>query len=198
MRIKEGNKEQDIIAAAIVVFGNEGYAKAKMHHIADGSGVGIGTVYLYFPNKEKILLRIFENVWKALHGKIAAVRRRADLDAVHKMYAVIDAVFDYFAAAPLLALVFVNEQQQIIRANRSAPFLEWYDKTLEESEALIVEGQRNGCFNPEVNSKFFRHFLFGGMRHILLQWASDPKAFPLATLRRNMKTVMFSGIAPQR
>ena len=40
MRKKEGHKEQDIINAAIKVFGQKGYSGAKMHHIAEVAGIG--------------------------------------------------------------------------------------------------------------------------------------------------------------
>jgi TetR/AcrR family transcriptional regulator, fatty acid metabolism regulator protein len=194
MRTKEGNKERDILQAAIAVFAKEGYANAKMHHIADGSGVAIGTVYLYFRNKEKILLHIFETVWRDLYERIREVRERTDLDPQAKVEGVIDAVFGYFEPVPQLALVFVNELPNIIRTNRRASFIPWYEKTLGQGESLITDGRKNGCFNPEVSPSFFRHMLLGGMRHLLYQWASDQRSFPLPELRRNFKTIMLFGI----
>jgi len=57
MRTKEGNKEQAIVTAAINVFASVGYFDAKIHRIADNADIATGTVYLYFSNKEKILLK---------------------------------------------------------------------------------------------------------------------------------------------
>jgi TetR/AcrR family transcriptional regulator, fatty acid metabolism regulator protein len=195
MRTREGNKEKDIIDAAVVVFGRHGYAKAKIHHIADGAGVATGTVYLYFRNKEKLLLRILEQVWEELCGMVVAIHGRTDLDPAEKMHGVIDAVFGHFASNPLLARVFINEQQQLIHSHRNAPFMRWYEKTLDESEAIIDEGQAKGCFNREISKRFFRQFFFGGIRHIILQWATDPKSISLDDLKKDIKTAMLSGIA---
>lgn len=194
MRTREGNKEKDILDAAITVFGRHGYAKATIHHIADGAGVGTGTVYLYFRNKEKILLRILEQVWQELCGMVVAIREKTEMDPSGKMLAVIDVVFGYFASNPLLARVFINEQQQLILSHRSAPFMQWHEKTLVESEAIIAEGQAAGCFNRDIGTHFFRQFFFGGIRHTILQWATDPKAVSLAELQKDIKTAMLSGI----
>lgn len=195
MRTKQGDKERDIVSAAIVVFGTEGYSNAKMHHIADRAGIGIGTVYLYFRNKEKILRRIFEYVWKELFSRIEAIRVDKAASSPQKITTLIDAVFDYFASAPPLALVFVNEQQEVRRGSALPSFLPWYDKTLGECEKIIAEGQKNGAFNRDVSTKFFLQFFFGGIRSTLLQWAANPKAVSASELKQNLKKVIFSGIA---
>jgi TetR/AcrR family fatty acid metabolism transcriptional regulator len=195
MRTKQGDKETDILKAAIEVFGKQGFAKAKMHHIADKAGIGIGTVYLYFKNKETIVLRIFELVWNELLTKISCIRRRSDMASSEKLNALIDAVFDYFAHNPLLALVFVNEQQQVVRATPGASFLQAYENTLLESERIIAEGQQNGSFNRDIPTEFFRHFFFGGIRYLLLQWAAKPKTIAIGELKENIKKVMLNGIA---
>ena len=57
---KRGNKSDVILTAAKIVFASEGYHNSSVSRIAKEAGIGDGTVYLYFENKEDILIiRIF-------------------------------------------------------------------------------------------------------------------------------------------
>lgn len=44
----------EILAAALTVFAEKGYAAARMEDIAAKAGVTKGTIYLYFPSKEEV------------------------------------------------------------------------------------------------------------------------------------------------
>ena len=48
------HRPQQIIEAALEVFGECGLANARLQDIADRAGVSKGTIYLYFPNKEEL------------------------------------------------------------------------------------------------------------------------------------------------
>ena len=52
-RCPEDRPEQ-IITAALQVFGECGLANARLQDIAERAGVSKGTIYLYFPNKEEL------------------------------------------------------------------------------------------------------------------------------------------------
>jgi AcrR family transcriptional regulator len=52
-RCPEDRPEQ-IIKAALQVFGERGLANARLQDIAERAGVSKGTIYLYFPNKEEL------------------------------------------------------------------------------------------------------------------------------------------------
>jgi len=48
------HRPQQIIEAALEVFGECGLAKSRLQDIASRAGVSKGTIYLYFPNKEEL------------------------------------------------------------------------------------------------------------------------------------------------
>lgn len=79
MRRKEGNKEQDIITAAIEVFAEDGYHEAKISKIAELANVATGSVYLYFESKEDLLVKIFSNLWIKLISLVNTINQRDDL-----------------------------------------------------------------------------------------------------------------------
>lgn len=47
-------RPEEILAAAIEVFGNEGFARAKLDDVARRAGVCKGTLYLYFDSKDAL------------------------------------------------------------------------------------------------------------------------------------------------
>ncbi len=53
-RRRPEHRPQQIIDAALEVFGECGLAKSRLQDIAQRAGVSKGTIYLYFPNKEEL------------------------------------------------------------------------------------------------------------------------------------------------
>src|SRR5207248_9220517 len=51
-----GEKYQRILDAAICVIAEKGFFQARVAEIAERAGVADGTIYLYFKNKEQILM----------------------------------------------------------------------------------------------------------------------------------------------
>ncbi|AWK86786.1 TetR/AcrR family transcriptional regulator [Azospirillum thermophilum] len=53
-RRRKEARPQEIVAAAMDVFAERGFAAAKLDEVAGRAGVSKGTLYLYFPNKEEL------------------------------------------------------------------------------------------------------------------------------------------------
>lgn len=76
------SKKEQIREAAISVICKEGFHKATTDQIAKKAGVGVGTIYNYFNNKDDILSYIFEvelnirkQFWKKLNRELSAIDR---------------------------------------------------------------------------------------------------------------------------
>ncbi len=193
MRRREGNKEQAILDAAVKVFAHSGYHNAKITSIAEEAGVATGSVYLYYPGKEAIILAIFDRIWKSLTDGIGATARRTDFTPEQKLERVIDLMFDLFIVNPSLAAVFVNEQDHLIQG-RKGTVSRQFDQFLDLAEVIIREGVRKKQFNPQIDLKLFRHFIVGGIRSLLRQWSAQPSTFPLNRIRQNIKAFVKHGV----
>src|SRR5699024_1749753 len=76
-------KYRQIIDAAVIVIAENGYHKAQVSKIAKQAGVADGTIYLYFKNKEDILISLFrekmgafvEDLKKVIAGKSTAMEK---------------------------------------------------------------------------------------------------------------------------
>src|SRR6478609_9377576 len=58
------SKRDAILRAAIDVFAERGYFNAQVADVARAAGVAAGTVYLYFKNKDHLLVSIFEKTMR--------------------------------------------------------------------------------------------------------------------------------------
>src|SRR5215468_8320502 len=73
-----GPKRDAILRAAIDIFAERGYFNAQVADVARAAGVAAGTVYLYYKNKDHLLVSIFERSMR--DGLEAGRTAVADLD----------------------------------------------------------------------------------------------------------------------
>jgi len=192
VRIKEGNKEQDILDAGIKVFAAAGFHQAKISKIAETAGIATGSVYLYFSNKTAILQRIFENLWKELNSESSDILIRDDINALEKLEHLIDLVCDKFYNDPLLAIVIVNEQHNLFKDDELIPPI--YKQFLDKGESIIIQGQKNGLIDNSLSVKVLRHLIIGSLKYLIDLWAKKPEEVTMNELRRNVKKIFIAGI----
>jgi TetR/AcrR family fatty acid metabolism transcriptional regulator len=193
MRRKEGNKEQDIINAAIEVFAKDGYHEAKISKIAELANVATGSVYLYFDSKEDLLLKIFSDLWIKLISLVRTINERDDFSSTEKLEGFIDTVFDVFTANSKLALLFVKEQPHFLQEKDNKLNI-LYDNFLEIGEKILDDGVNNNSFNKNLDKKITKNFIYGGVRHLLHLWALSPDKYPLNKVRQDIKYIVKKGI----
>jgi len=70
--MRDPEKPQQIIEAAIRVFARNGYYSSRVSDIAREAGIASGTIYLYFKTKEEILVTLFREKMAAF---VAYLRR---------------------------------------------------------------------------------------------------------------------------
>jgi TetR/AcrR family fatty acid metabolism transcriptional regulator len=193
MRRKEGNKEADILAAAINVFAELGFFEAKIAKIAEMANVSIGSIYVYYKSKDDILFKIFEQIWGGLYRNLDGLVIRKDISMVEKYDSMIDMIFDTFTENSSTAIVIAHEQQRILMRSPEK-FTPSYEKFVGLGEKIVKEGIKKGTFNPNIDVNIFRHFLLGAFRDLINSWAVNPKEFPLNTMRSSIKYLSKYGL----
>lgn len=186
MRTKEGNKEKDIMEAAIKIFAKNGFHESKIAKIAEEAKVATGSIYMYYESKEDILHKIFNNTWESLYNNLLALVNRKEIKAPEKIDAMVDIIIDEFTQNPDLALVIVNEQNNL-QKNTFTEFTQFYDKFLDLAVKVVKEGIEEKYFSKEIDLFIFRYYVLGAIRNILNNWAVNPKAFPLNKIRQGIK-----------
>ncbi len=197
MRKKEGDKRRDILKAATKIFAKNGYYYSKVINIAEKANVATGSVYIYFKDKQDILLQLFEDMWKKIYYEFENISIDPNLDAPEKLTSMIEFFFDLFSSDKDLARVYVNEQTHLLNS-QPRNFTKYYYKFLELGEKIVVEGKSAGTIRKEIDVAILKHFILGSARNLLHQWATDPNRYPLEKIKQNLILLINSGISPTK
>ena len=196
MRVKEGNKERDILKAAIKVFAESGYHNAKMSKIAEMAVVSTGSLYVYYKNKEEILMKIFDTIWKDIFEKTMILASREDISNVEKFDNMLDMIFDAFTESPEIAMVIANEQKHF-QHRVSQKFTPYFDEFIKLGELIVKDGVTKKVFNPNFDTILLRIFILGGFGDLITEWAMNKDNISLNSIRTTIKFVLKHGILNQ-
>lgn len=164
----QSDKYQKIIQAATHVFALKGFYNAKVSDIAREADVADGTIYLYFKNKDDLLISIFENSMDTFIGAVKKTIQDVK-DPVEKLNRFIR-----------LHLELVQNNQDVaqvlqIELRQSSKFMKEYAATkfrdyLDIISAIIEEGQLSGVFKKAINPTVVKRAIFGAVDEMALEW----------------------------
>lgn len=142
------NRPDEILDAALAVFGESGFSGAKVEDIARRAGVSKGTVYLYFDTKEAMLEALVEqSAGQIAQAAAALVEAGAERDPVATYRSVFRMVFTAMSdpdisAAPRLVLGEAARFPALARYYRERVI----DIGMGALTRLLETGQRSGVF----------------------------------------------------
>ncbi|WEH08603.1 TetR/AcrR family transcriptional regulator [Alicyclobacillus fastidiosus] len=190
---RDNGKHNAILQAAIQVIAGSGYHNAQISRIAREAGVADGTVYLYFKNKEDLLLSILR---KAI-GEVVAQLEEAlarERDAASKLRRVVEVYFGDLGSDPALAMVTQVHLRQVDAELRRQvgdimkPFYNLLD-------GVIDQGVYEGVFNRAVSHRVARRMIFGTMDETVTAWVLTGSKYDLAALAPDIVRVLLYGIS---
>lgn len=154
----------------MTVFAERGFYNAKVSEVADAAGVAGGTIYLYFKNKDDLLISVFEDRMEAILSYLRASLAQID-SVVERLRTFIDLHFKMVSENPALAEVLTVELRQ------SSKFMREYTprkfgEYLGLLESLYVEGCEKGVFRTGIDAKVFKRALFGALDEVSTTWVS--------------------------
>jgi TetR/AcrR family fatty acid metabolism transcriptional regulator len=189
---KDAAKYKAILDAAIKVMAQTGYHGAQVARIAREAGVADGTVYLYFKNKEDILISILRETI----GQIVLLSNWLEGDHPEPLIALkklIEAHFTTLGSNPELALVLqvhIRQSEKEIR-QQVADMMRPYQQTLRR---IITLGQQTGVFLPAVDAQIARRMIFGTIDETVNAWIYTGAKYDLTTLIEPVYATLLHGI----
>ncbi len=189
----DSKKRDKILKAAIKVFARDGFFNAKMEEIASTAGVATGTPYLYFKNKDDLLISIFEEEMVPI---IENMRKKlSELNSAReKLTGFVNFHMDMVQKKPDMAQLLQVELRQ------SNKFVHGYSGTkFKEYLAIIsdilVQGQEEGEFRTDINPTIFKQILFGAIDEIATNWTlSKTKKIKLTDSADQISKVILEGL----
>lgn len=163
------DKRERILEAAIRVFAQGGFYATRVSDIAREAGVADGTIYLYFDNKDDVLISIFQDRIGKLVDVLRQVAER-DEPVEARVRRIIELQLGLLEGRRDLAeVVTVNlRQSSRLLKQYAAPLFTEY---LELIASVIAEGQRSGAFRKDVSPRVAARALWGGLDGLALTWA---------------------------
>jgi AcrR family transcriptional regulator len=138
-----------LLTAARALFVNRGYHLTRPQDIARLAGVGHGTFYLYFPDKQACFLAFVAAARQELEQFL--MPRLSGADRLETYFAaLIDGVLDYAAANPGVLRTAVNDMSAIAPEEAADLPRHWADGWAQWLRGATLRGAIAGDYDPEI------------------------------------------------
>ncbi len=191
---RKAEKRERILRSATKIFARKGFYNAKISEIAREAGVADGTIYLYFKNKDEILITIFE---ESVGEIIRRFRKRLQEipDPADQIREFSRLHLEIVKTNPDLASVLQLELRQ---SNR---FIKEYAGTslndyLNIIGDIIQNGQKHNVFREDVHPGIAKRMLFGALDEIsTLYVLLKDRSFDFQKSAAQIASIFLYGIA---
>jgi AcrR family transcriptional regulator len=155
------NRRQDVIAAAVRVFHEKGYASASIQDVAAEVGVLKGSLYHYIDSKEDLLARIFEDS----AGQFTQMLDEAsglDEQPVERLRSFARACSLWYLRNIERVAIYATEWKHLTGKRREGVerIREDYERRL---AGLIEEVKTAGEAAPDLDVNYATYFIFGAL-----------------------------------
>jgi len=190
--MRDPDKPQQIIDAAIRVFARGGYYNSRVSDIAREAGIASGTIYLYFKTKDEILVTLFR---EKMAEWVALVRREiaAERDPLAKIRKIVALHFQVLEENPDLAEVVQVElrQGQKFFRGASAHEVSAYFGVISD---VLEEGVGAGLIRRDLPVKVATKMLFGAMDQLATSWVLGKRGYRLTEAADPVATIFLQGV----
>ncbi|MBP1719388.1 MAG: transcriptional regulator, TetR family [Deltaproteobacteria bacterium] len=191
--MKDETKHQKIIQAAAKVFAEKGFYNSRVSEIAKEANVADGTIYLYFKNKDDILISLFEEEFGRIVENIRKElsREKNALDKIRRFaFAHLSIVSDTPHLAEVLG-VEVRQSGKFMKEYINRPFMEYLNLV----RSIFTEGQESGLIRKDLTPGVMKRALFGALDEMGRYWIlSSRKKHNVEEAARQISEVFIRGV----
>lgn len=161
-------KRERILDAAERVFAERGFFAAKVADVAREAGVADGTIYLYFKNKDDLLVSLFEARMEVVNRTLSEAVASADTPRA-QLSAFVRAYLALVAEEPTAAEVLTIELRQSTKFMREY-HAQGFGELLRLLAGVIARGQQAGELSAAVPATHAARMIFGVLDELALAW----------------------------
>ena len=191
--MRDPDKPQQIIEAAVRVFARKGYYNSRVSDIAREAGIAAGTIYLYFKTKDDILVTLFRDKMAEFVG---ALRKAIadEPDAASKVRRLVALHFCMLEENPDLAEVVQVELRQGQKFFRGASSQE-IGAYFALIGSVLEEGVAEERFRSSLPVKVATKMLFGAMDQMATSWVLGKRGYRLVDTADAVADIFLQGVA---
>ncbi len=190
---KGSDKYNRIIKAATKIFAKKGFYSAKISEIAEEAQVADGTIYIYFENKDDILISLFEEQIKVVLENMKEKISGLD-DPAKKL--------EKFALTHLQLIEQNKDMAEIIQVElrQSSRFMKEYNNErfiqyLDIIGDIVKEGQEKGVFKKDIIPGVAKRAFFGALDEMSRFWVlSSHRRYDIETAAKQISGYFLKGM----
>ncbi|RAL26780.1 TetR/AcrR family transcriptional regulator [Thermoflavimicrobium daqui] len=189
---RTGEKYEAIINAAVKVIAEYGYHNAQVSKIAREAKVADGTIYLYFENKDDVLISVFREKMGSFISKVEKQLLEVE-SPIERLYHLIHLHLNQFEKNRELAIVMQIELRQSNPEVREgiSKILKRYTDVIDQ---VIAQGIEKGCFRSDVDIRLVRRMIFGTLDETVSSWIMNDYKYSLLEQIDEIHRLFIQGI----
>jgi TetR/AcrR family fatty acid metabolism transcriptional regulator len=191
-RLEKNNKYHQILEAAVKVFARQGFHQSTVAQIAKEAGVADGTIYLYFKNKDDILVQFFSHrtkqVFESFREAVAGAETSAD-----KLRNLVRRHLAEFQRDRDGAVVYQVETHQNSRLaeDQIREMSKMYRDLLSE---IVEKGQQEGAIRKDLYVGLVKRFIIGAVDEVINTWLHSSGEYDLVSMADPLVELLMTGI----
>lgn len=188
----KNDKYHRILEAAVKVFARQGFHQSTVAQIAKEAGVADGTIYLYFKNKNDILVNFFSYKTKLVFDRFREEVDKAD-NSFDKLRNLIRRHLTEFQRDRDMAVVYQVETHQNSRLVEEQ--IRQMSKMYHDIISEIVEiGQEEGNIRKDLYVGLVKRFVLGGVDEVINTWIHSEGTYDLVSMADPLVDLFIRGI----
>ena len=181
-----------LFRSAVITIAENGYHQCQVSKIAKQAGVADGTIYLYFKNKEDILISLFQEKLEQFVQSVMPIIQEKST-AEEKLLMLIENHYKILASDHHLAVV---TQLELRQTNRDLRFkinniLKEYLKLVDQ---IVLEGIEQGLFPKTLDVRLARQMIFGTIDETATTWVMNDHKYDLVSLAPKVHQLLLYGL----
>jgi TetR/AcrR family transcriptional regulator, fatty acid metabolism regulator protein len=188
----KNQKYDRILEAAVKVFARQGFHQSTVAQIAKEAGVADGTIYLYFKNKDDILLHFFSSKAKQVFDRFRKEVGRGQ-DSLEKLRNLVRVHLAEFQNDPDMAIVYEIETHQSSRLaeEQIREMAKMYQDILSE---IVEQGQQEGAIRKNLYVGLVKRFILGAVEETISTWLRSGRSYDLVSMANPLVDLFLRGI----
>jgi TetR/AcrR family fatty acid metabolism transcriptional regulator len=192
IRLEKNNKYNQILEAAVRVFARQGFYQSTIAQIAKEAGVADGTIYLYFKNKDDILVQFFSYRTKQVFESFREEVDRAETSA-DKLRNLVRRHLTEFQRDRDGAVVYQVETHQSSRLaeDQIREMSQMYRDLISE---IVEQGQQEGTIRKDLYVGLVKRFIIGAVDEVINTWLHSNGEYDLVSMADPLVELFMTGI----
>ncbi|MFH2067609.1 MAG: TetR/AcrR family transcriptional regulator [Pseudomonadota bacterium] len=185
------DKYHKILDAAIKVFAEQGFFRSTISQIAKEAGVADGTIYLYFKNKDDILLQFYSDKTRKIFNKFREAVDKSE-NSGEKFRNLIRCHLREFQRDRNMAVVYMAEAR---KGQQLDSMLDELTKMYLDVVGEVVEqGQAEGRFRKDLYLSLVKRYILGGVEAVISTWVYAGGKYDLESMADPLVDLFLRGI----